>query len=194
MCCAGSGCCAGSWLTPSPLFTNRYYEIDEHFGGAGNPIICIIGGEGAVPPSEGVFYPWVGVELAQRFSALIVQPEHRFYGTSNPRGPAPFDPASLRLLTPQQALADAATLILAKQKEHNCTEHGTPNYCPVITVGGSYPGFLSAMMRLRYPAVVDMAYSASAPTLLYAQKIDHSAYYKKITESARPALLASRTA
>ena len=27
---------------------------------------------------------------------------------------------------------------------------GTPGYCPVITVGGSYPGFLSAMMRVRY--------------------------------------------
>jgi hypothetical protein len=40
------------------------------------------------------------------------------------------------------------------------------------------------MMRLRYPAVVDMAYSASAPTLLYAQRIDPTAYYAKITESA----------
>lgn len=39
----------------------------------------------------------------------------------------------------------------------NCTaERGQPGYCPVVTVGGSYPGFLSAMMRLRYPAVVDM--------------------------------------
>ena len=169
---------------PEKLYRQRFYEIDEHFGGPGSPIICIIGGEGAVPPSEGIFYPWVGVELASRFHALVIQPEHRFYGTSNPAGPAPFDRLSLRLLTPQQALADAATLILAKQNENNCTAHGTQNYCPVITVGGSYPGFLSAMMRLRYPAVVDMAYSASAPTLLYAQKVDHTAYYKKITESA----------
>ena len=99
----------------------------------------------------------------------MIEPEHRFYGTSNPVGEAPFGQESLRLLTPQQALADAVGLILAKQREHNCTGYGTPGYCPVITMGGPYPGFLSAMMRLRYPAVVDIAYSASAPTLLYAQ-------------------------
>jgi pimeloyl-ACP methyl ester carboxylesterase len=73
---------------------------------------------------------------------------------------------------------------VAKQREHNCTARGTPSYCPVITIGGSYPGFLSAMMRLRYPAVVDMAYSASAPTLLYAQRVSHSAYYARVTASA----------
>ena len=85
---------------PAETFQQRYYEIDEHFGGAGSPIICIIGGEGAVPPSEGIFYPWVGENLASRFKALVIQPEHRFYGTSNPAGPAPFDQQSLRLLTP----------------------------------------------------------------------------------------------
>jgi pimeloyl-ACP methyl ester carboxylesterase len=143
-----------------------------------------MGGEGAILPSTGIFYPWVGVDLAERFRALIVEPEHRFYGTSNPAGPAPFTGDSLRLLTPQQALADAAKLIVAKRSEFNCTAPGTAGYCPVITVGGSYPGFLSAMMRLRYPAVVDMAYSASAPTLLYAQQIDPTAYYQKVTESA----------
>ena len=141
-----------------------------------------------MPPSEGIFYPWVGVDLAHHFRALIVQPEHRFYGTSNPAGTAPFNHSALQLLTPQQALADAANLILSKQREYNCTAHGTANYCPVITIGGSYPGFLSAMMRLRYPAVVVMAYSASAPTLLYAQQVDHTAYYKKITESAERAV------
>jgi hypothetical protein len=118
---------------PAETYSQRYYEIDQHFGGAGSPIICIIGGEGAVPPSEGVFYPWVGVNLAQRFNALVIQPEHRFYGTSNPAGAAPFSADALRLLTPQQALADAAKLIIAKQQQHNCSAKGTPHYCPVPT-------------------------------------------------------------
>jgi pimeloyl-ACP methyl ester carboxylesterase len=74
-----------------------------------------------------------------------------------------------------------ATRSARKSVLTRCTEQ-------VITVGGSYPGFLSAMMRLRYPAVVDMAYSASAPTLLYAQLIEHTAYYQKITESAERAV------
>jgi hypothetical protein len=65
---------------PAETYAQRYYEISSHFGGAGSPIICIIGGEGAVPPSEGIFYPWVGGQLASRLGALVVQPEHRFYG------------------------------------------------------------------------------------------------------------------
>ena len=44
------------------------------------------------------------------------------------------------------------------------------------------------MMRLRYPAVVDMAYSASAPTLLYAQQVDPSKYYAVVTRSAERAV------
>ena len=159
-------------------YTQRFYRESASFGGPGSPIFLIVGGEGAIPPSVGLFYPFVVDVLAPSMRALVIQPEHRFYGTSNPAGPAPFGPAALRLLTPQQALADAAALVVAKQRAHNCTARGTAGYCPVLTVGGSYPGFLSAMMRLRYPAVIDMAYSASAPTLLYAQRVAHTAYYK----------------
>ena len=173
---------------PPRTFQQRYYQIEEHFGGPGSPIILIVGGEGAVEPSTGVFYPWVGVNLAERLHALVVQPEHRFYGTSNPAGPPPFSRDALRLLTPQQALADTAALIEAKRRQFGCTARGTPGYCPAITLGGSYPGWLSAMMRLRYPAVVDMAYSASAPTLMYAQRTPHAAYYAKVTQSAERAL------
>ena len=43
----------------------------------------------------------------------------------------------------------------------------------MITFGGSYPGWMSAMMRLRYPAVVDAAYAASAPMRFYAQQVPH---------------------
>ena len=174
--------------TPPRTFQQRYYQIEEHFGGPGRPIILIVGGEGAVEPSTGVFYPWVGVDLAKRLRALVVQPEHRFYGTSTPAGPPPFSSDALRLLTPQQALADTAALIEAKRRQFGCTARGTPGYCPAITLGGSYPGWLSAMMRLRYPAVVDMAYSASAPTLMYAQRTPRGAYYAKVTQSAERAL------
>ena len=54
-----------------------FYEVDEHFAGPGSPIVCIIGGEGAVPPSTGIFYPWVVQVVAKRLGALVIQPEHR---------------------------------------------------------------------------------------------------------------------
>jgi len=54
----------------------------------------------------------------------------------------------------------------------------------VLTIGGSYPGWLSAMMRIRYPAVVDFSYSASAPMRFYSQEVDQYAYYGIISKSA----------
>ena len=43
------------------------------------------------------------------------------------------------------------------------------------------------MMRIRYPAVVDFAYSASAPMLFYSQHVNQFDYYRVVTDSARKA-------
>lgn len=43
------------------------------------------------------------------------------------------------------------------------------------------------MMRLRYPAVVDGSYAASAPMRIYTQQVDQYAYYQVITKSAEAA-------
>lgn len=166
-------------------FPQRYYLNDTAFGGPGHPLLVIMGGEGAIPPSTGFFYPWVVDVLAPRFKALVLEPEHRFYGTSVP--PDAYDTATLHHLTPQQALADTVALIRSVQSSKGCSARGTAEYCPVITIGGSYPGWLSAMMRLRYPAVVDGAYAASAPMRFYAQQVDQFSYYQVITRSAEAA-------
>jgi len=78
-----------------PLPVQHYTEqLVDHFRGATlrdqdalrRRIICIVGGEGDIPESTGVFYPWVGNDLAQRLKALVIEPEHRFYGVSIPAG------------------------------------------------------------------------------------------------------------
>lgn len=66
----------------------------------------------------------------------------RFYGESMPVQVGE-DGTGLELLTSQQALADTADFIRMHQRLRNCTARGTPGYCPVVTFGGSYPGFLS---------------------------------------------------
>ena len=139
--------------TSDATFTQRYYQNDTAFQGPGFPILLIVGGEGAIPPSMGLFYPYVVDVLAPMMGALVLEPEHRFYGESRP------STTSLTLLSPQQALADTVRLVRTIQAARNCsTQRQSTRYCPVFCMGGSYPGFLSAMLRLRYPAVFDGAY------------------------------------
>jgi Serine carboxypeptidase S28 len=177
------------------VWNQRYYFSDQFWKGPGYPIFIIIGGEGNVEPSTGFFYPFVARDLARRFGAAVLQPEHRFYGKSQPITRDEIDQAHkngtpdprLQLLTCQQALADMVRLLqyVKRSRLHGCSDdRSNPmgHYCPVITVGGSYPGFLSAMARVVYPQVIDMAYAASAPMLFYAQKISSSNdYYDHIS-------------
>lgn len=168
-------------------YTQRYYENSTWWKGPGHPIICIMGGEGAIKPSTGIFYPWVTDVIAKELGAYVVEPEHRFYGESMPLGAEKsMEPEVMAAyFNPQQALADAANFLQHMRRQLDCSETDPTKYCPVITIGGSYPGFLSAMMRLRYPGVVDIGYSASAPMKFYSQEIGSQFdYYQVITNSA----------
>ena len=184
-------------LSQSKKFTNkswkqRYYTEFKYFQGPGKPIFLIFGGESNIEPSTGIVYPFV-VQLAQTFGGAVIQPEHRFYGESQPISSEEIEKARkageedprVHLLTSEQALMDANELIRHFQTALGCSKDRFSNaYCPVITVGGSYPGFLSAMARLRFPHVVDMAYAGSAPMYFYAQQVPDTAYYDHITKVA----------
>jgi pimeloyl-ACP methyl ester carboxylesterase len=147
-------------------YLQRYYLNDTAFAGPGSPILMIMGGEGGIEPSTGIFYPSI-VQLAQRLRGFIVEPEHRFYGASQPL--QSYSTQTLQLLTSAQALADAANLLNGMRQQLKCTGLNGQPRCPAVAIGGSYPGFLAAMMRIRYPNVVDMAYAASAPLRFYSQ-------------------------
>lgn len=90
--------------TDGLTFSQRYYSSTSHFKGPGHPVFVIIGGEGAVPPSTGLFYPFVVDVLAAQFGGMVVQPEHRFYGESLPFGNASYGDDQLHLLNPEQVL------------------------------------------------------------------------------------------
>lgn len=132
----------------------------------------------------GLYYPSISA-LARRFGGIVVQPEHRFYGESLPLG-APYSAsgADLALLTPQQAVADGAALATHMRRMHNCTGTAGEPRCPVVSVGGSYPGVLSFAARLRYPAVFDASYAASAPLRFFSQEVDQYAFYDHVTRVA----------
>jgi hypothetical protein len=136
-----------------------------------------------------MLYPYVTHDLAKRFGAAVVQPEHRFYGPYQPL----VDPTvkdKLEIFTPAQAMEDMLRLVNVHLREKGmpfeyCSlNRYSADYCPLITIGASYPGFLSAMLRLLHSDVVDMAYASSAPLLMYAQVTDNREYYDIVTRAA----------
>lgn len=194
-------------------WTQRYYTYPEYFAGPGSPIFVIFGGEGAIEPTTGIMYPFVAQHLARAFGAMVLQPEHRFYGASQPMDPATIhqwraaqpeepDPRA-HWLSYEQALGDAVQLLNylrgGDDNSWGCsTDRHSDDYCPVIAVGGSYPGFLAAMARIAHPNVFDMAYAASAPMKFYAQQLSRSArqsaYYDHIAAVAERAVPGCRAA
>jgi len=171
-------------------WTQRYYTWDKEFKGPGSPIFVILGGEGEIKPETGLFYPFVTHHLAKIFGAYVVEPEHRFYGKSQPvkianeRQRSGQDPR-VQLFTSEQALYDAMHLVDTVKESLGCSKDKfSKKYCPVLTIGGSYPGWLSAMARVVFPHKVDMAYAASAPMGFYSQQVNQYDYYELITRVA----------
>ena len=60
--------------TSAATYQQRFYLNETVFGGAGHPILFIIGGEGAVSPTTGFFYPFI-VDIL--FPFLCVQVAER---------------------------------------------------------------------------------------------------------------------
>jgi dipeptidyl-peptidase-2 len=133
----------------------------------------IHGGE-ATMNTKRIGSPFVSDSLASEFGAAVVQTEHRFYGESKPSD----DELMYQYLTVEQVLEDYASLIAYLGSLVDC--EGTKI---VGVFGGSYPGALAGLMRLRYPHLVDFAHASSAPLGFYGghtrNKFD---FYKIVTE------------
>lgn len=175
--------------TTPTYWKHRYYESTTYFHGPGSPILLIVGGEGA--DNHGFLYPFVTQDLAKRYGAAVVQPEHRFYG---PYPPIPYTIVHTRTLldifTPEQVMQDMLRLVTVHLRQpggilEGCSlDRTSRSYCPLITIGASYPGFLSSLFRIVHPQTVDAAYAASAPLLMYAQVSPNTRYYDIVTEAA----------
>jgi len=165
-------------------FQQQYY-VNSTYYTPGGPVFLVLGGEG--PLSAGYVTGHFVVNLyAQKFGALIVAVEHRFYGKSMPK--PDLSTQNLRFLTTQQALADYATFRQFIAQKYN-TGNGK-----WISFGGSYSGSLSAWMRLKYPHLIDGAIATSAPVF---PKVDFPEYFEVVANSVGPtcsAVIANVTA
>ena len=149
---------------PSPTFQQRYLFDDQHWPGAPYPIIFVTCVEAGPAPYYWGEYGFVVDTLARNLSALLVFAEHRGFGVTAPavapggdaRDWIP-DAAHAGMLTEAQVLEDFTALATSLRVNLSAWDS------PLIALGGSLAGEMAAWWRVRYPFMVDMALSASAP-------------------------------
>lgn len=142
-------------------FQQRYFKNETYWRGAssGAPVFLCVGGEG--PPLD--YLVLVSsvhcndmVELAEKQNALLLALEHRYYGLSIPNDDLSTD--NLRWLNTEQALGDIASFHDLITKEYGLTSANK-----WVSWGGSYPGMLAGLARLRYPHLFHASVSSSSP-------------------------------
>ncbi|KAJ3018951.1 UNVERIFIED_CONTAM: Thymus-specific serine protease [Siphonaria sp. JEL0065] len=154
----------GTWF-------NQLYFVQDAYYKPGGPIFFYIQGEAPADKSflEGGFS--ILDHLLPRYNGMAVSLEHRFYGANaDPSFPgrsvptADLSPESLKLLTASQAIADNARFI--ENFPSMFPKYKIPKKTKWITIGGSYPGSLSAWMRQEHPDLIYAAHASSAPVQL----------------------------
>jgi len=154
--------------TDGRMWQQRFWVNLEHYV-EGGPAFIHIGGEGEANPkwlTYGQWYKW-----AEDNGAAMFLLEHRYYGQSQPT--EDMSTENMRYLSSRQGLEDLGHFMAAMNAKYDLT-------APWITFGGSYPGSLSAWMRLRFPHLVGGSVSSSGP--LFA-KLDYFEYLQVVADA-----------
>ncbi len=102
----------------SATYPMRYLVDDTYFDKENGPIIFYAGNEGDVY----TFFDNSGfmtTTLAEKFGALVVFGEHRYYGTSMPFGDESFEKQNLEYLTVEQAMMDYVEFMINYKEVNN---------------------------------------------------------------------------
>jgi len=160
--------------TNTDTFQQRYFVNATWWQGAdsGAPVFMCVGGEGP-PLDAGVVQIGGSVHcddmmvLASQVGALTVALEHRFYGPSTPSNDAgKWSVENMRVLNTEQALEDVAgfiAMISDKYGLYPSSGAAEEKKNKWVTWGGSYPGMVAALSRLRYPHLIHASVSSSSP-------------------------------
>lgn len=160
----------------------RYLVDDTYYNEESGPIIFYAGNEGDI----WTFWDASGfmtTTLAEKYGAMVVFGEHRYFGESMPFGDDSFDTTNgnLNYLTVEQAMFDYVELIKSFKEENNMQDRA------VIVGGGSYGGMLSAWLRMKYPQWFQGALAASAPIIFFDGVVSPNAYNDIATNDFRKA-------
>jgi len=154
-------------------FQQQFYVNDTYWT-PGGPIFILLGGEGPLEADD-VQGHFVLPMYAMKFGALIVAPEHRFYGLSMPT--SDLSTPNLRLLSSIQALEDFALFRQYIAEKYNATNSKW------ISFGGSYSGALSAWFRLKYPHLIAGSIATSGPV---KAQLEFAEYFEVVQQSVGP--------
>jgi pimeloyl-ACP methyl ester carboxylesterase len=150
---------------------------DEPALGSAGPIFFYAGNEADVL----LYLNHTGLmwENAERFGALLVFAEHRYYGQSRPSKKPPRSVAADDSGAPPTTLAAASARRLRARLAHLSAPQAMADYVkllrdlraelrvpadtPVACFGGSYGGMLASWMRMKHPDSIDASVASSAP-------------------------------
>lgn len=141
--------------TESRTYQQRYFQSDKYFDKENGPIFVYICGEYTCEVPTTRMFPYA---MVQEHKAIYYVVEHRYYGKSQLF--EDWSVPNMKLLTAELGLADLAYFITTKQAEL-AKKYNTTKPRKVITIGGSYPGAMSAWFRYKYPHVTDGSLSSS---------------------------------
>lgn len=136
-------------------YQQRYWMNTDHWDKSSGPVFVYICGEWVCSAPDVYQLPF---QVAAQVGANMISIEHRYYGESQPFTDLTVE--SLEYLSSELALADLAYFIDAMndQWEQDPEIGRRPEW---ITVGGSYPGALSAWFKSQYPNHALGAWSSS---------------------------------
>ncbi len=157
-------------------FAQRYWVSSTYATSPSAPVLLYICGEGEC--GDYALYGQAAAH-ARTIGAYMVALEHRYYGQSQPFEDLSTD--HLRYLTTGQALADIVSFQAFLKEQMNLTG-------PWISMGGSYPGALSAYLRGQYPDLFLGALASSGPV---KPDLDFSEYDHHVAKMAGPECLAA---
>ncbi|KAH9111209.1 hypothetical protein AeMF1_014212 [Aphanomyces euteiches] len=145
----------------------RYHVNPAWFGGAGYPVFVYINGENVADPTSTTSPNLFMNELAQKYKALVVSVEHRFYGQSQPRPDLTIE--SLKYLTSYQALQD-----LVAVQQHIIKQRNLTSANKWVAFGGSYSGVLAGFVRAKFPNNFVGSVASSAPVWAKTDFVEYS--------------------
>ena len=156
-----------------------FYLRKDHYNKNSKTIFIYVGGEVGDPQGPGDLDNLWFSYYAEKFGALSIYLQHRFYGPSKPACKIHKD--NLDLLSTKQALEDVNNFIIESKKSK-----AIPEDAKIIVFGCSYSGTLVAWLRLKYPDQVQGAISSSAPLFAKSFLPEFGEHVKKTLNSIDP--------